>query len=321
MMNKPSDAGICFGVDVGGTSVKLGAFRAGGRLLEKWSIPTRTEDSGAHILEDICGQMEAYLLREGLSVHDVYGIGIGVPGAVTKDGLVLGCVNLGWGDRFIEKELSEMFYQVAVHAANDANIAALGEQAYGAGRGCEDMVMVTLGTGVGGGIILGGKILKGSNGGAGEIGHMPVVAHNQEHCSCGKTDCLELVASATGIVREAKKMIASGKYVTKLKETEELSAKTVLDLAQAGDEGAVYVANRVASILGTALADVASVVNPELFVIGGGVSKTGEWFLAPIRETYRKKAFTPLKNAKFTLAALGNDAGIYGAAALCETVL
>lgn len=309
---------ICFGVDVGGTSIKMGAFECGGNLLNKWEIPTRKEDHGAYILDDICEAMEDYISKHDIAATDVYGIGIGVPGPVTSEGVVLSCVNLGWGERPVAKQLSKKFHGIPVYVGNDANVAALGEQKCGSAKGYEDMVMVTLGTGVGGGVILGGKIITGCLGAAGEIGHMPVLTDNTEKCSCGKTDCLELAASATGIVREAKKMIAKKQCGTKLSTMEYFSAKTVLDLAQEGDEGAIYVVNRVADILATALACIASVLNPQAFVIGGGVSKAGQWFLDLVKEAYQKKAFTPLRDAEILLALLGNDAGIYGAAEMCN---
>lgn len=308
---------VYFGIDVGGTTIKMGAFGEGSKLLEKWEIKTRTEDGPEGLLGDICMAMEDYLEVNALKPVDVAGIGIGVPGPVNAVGVVLGCVNLGWGEVELEKCLSEMFFHRPVKAGNDANVAALGEAVYGGAKGYQDVLMVTLGTGVGGGVVLGGKIVAGSNGAAGEIGHMPVW-ENKARCNCGKNDCLELVASATGIVREAGHVMEETKLDSKLRRMANFSAKTVLDLAQNGDEAAVETARRAAKALGLALACSAVTVNPEVILIGGGVSRTGHWFVDMIAGEYRKKTYMACRNTKFALAKLGNDAGIYGAAALAE---
>lgn len=308
---------VYFGIDVGGTTIKMGAFDGDGELLEKWEIRTRTEDGPEGLLGDICMAMEDYLEVNALKPADAAGIGIGVPGPVNAEGVVLGCVNLGWSEVKLEESLSEMFYHLPVKAGNDANVAALGEAVKGGARGCQDVLMVTLGTGVGGGVILNGKIVAGSNGAAGEIGHMPVW-ENKSRCNCGKNDCLELVASATGIVREAGHVMEETKLDSRLRRMANFSAKTVLDLAQDGDEAAVETARRAAKALGLALACSAVTVNPEVILIGGGVSRTGQWFVDMIAEEYRKKVYLACRNTRFALATLGNDAGIYGAAALAK---
>ena len=309
-------AKICFGVDIGGTTVKLGMFTTEGELLEKWEIPTRKENAGAGIIGDVCASMDEHLQENGVDVSDVIGFGVGIPGPVTRDGVVNGCVNLGWGVFNVEKAFSESFHNIPCKAANDANVAALGEYWKGGGRGFNDMLMITLGTGVGGGVILSGQILAGSTGAAGEIGHMPVAPGNTEICNCGKNDCLELVASATGIVREAKKAMKNTDIPSPLRELENITAKDVIDQAKLGDELALKVMDIMGDALAVAIANIASTINMEAVVIGGGVSKAGAFLLDFIEEKFKKVVFGPCKNVKFLMAELGNDGGIYGAAKL-----
>ena len=308
---------ICFGIDVGGTTVKMGIFTTEGKLTESWEIPTCKEDEGSHILEDICKQIEEKLVEKQINRADLLGVGIGIPGPITKDGTVLNCVNLGWGVFNVEEKLSEMLGGVTVKAGNDANVAALGENWQGGGVGFEDLILITLGTGVGGGVIIGDKIITGSNGAAGEIGHMPVVYDTDaETCGCGKKGCLETVASATGIVREAKKLLASGEIESTLRDIPEFTCKDIFDAAKEGDKAAMIVVDKLAEYLGIAAAHIACVTNPQVIVIGGGVSKAGKFLLDKIEEKYMERAFKACRNAKFALATLGNDAGMYGAAAL-----
>lgn len=309
---------ICFGIDVGGTTVKMGVFTADGRLTESWEIPTRKEESGSHILEDICSSIESKLVEKKLSRSDIIGVGIGIPGPITKDGTVLNCVNLGWGVFNVEEKLSQMLGGITVKAGNDANVAALGENWQGGGQGFEDIILVTLGTGVGGGVIIGDKIITGANGAAGEIGHMPVVYDEAEAemCGCGKKGCLETVASATGIVREAKKLLARSDMPSTLRNMDTFTCKDIFDAAKEGDKAAAIVVDKLAEYLGIATAHIAAVINPQVIVIGGGVSKAGKFLLDKIEEKFMEKAFHACKNAKFALAVLGNDAGMYGAAAL-----
>lgn len=308
---------ICFGIDVGGTTIKMGIFSTEAKLLESWEIPTRKEDEGSHILEDICSRIEEKLVEKQITRADLLGVGIGIPGPVTKDGTVLNCVNLGWGVFNVEEKLSQMLGGVEVKAGNDANVAALGENWQGGGQGFEDLVLITLGTGVGGGVIIGDRIITGSNGAAGEIGHMPVVYdEDAEECGCGKKGCLETVASATGIVREAKKLLASGDMASSLRNIDGFTCKDIFDAAKEGDEAALIVVDKLAEYLGIAAAHIAAVTNPQVIVIGGGVSKAGRFLLDRIEEKFMAKAFKACQNAKFSLATLGNDAGMYGAAAL-----
>lgn len=308
---------VCFGIDVGGTTVKIGLFTTDAKLIDSVEIPTRKEEEGSHILSDICEVIEAKLVEKKITRDDLIGVGIGIPGPITKDGTVLNCVNLGWGIFNVEEKLSQMLGGIKVKAGNDANVAALGETWQGGGRGFEDIVLVTLGTGVGGGVIIGGKIVTGSNGAAGEIGHIPVVeGADAEKCGCGKVGCLETVGSATGIVREAKKLLAKSSESSVLRNTEEFTCKDIFDAAKEGDKLAMEVVDKLAFYLGKAIAGIAAVTNPQVIVIGGGVSKAGKFLLEKIEEYFIKYAFHATKNAKFALATLGNDAGMYGAAAL-----
>ncbi|MBQ3664812.1 MAG: ROK family glucokinase [Lachnospiraceae bacterium] len=307
---------VCFGIDVGGTTVKIGLFTADAKLVDSMEIPTRKEDEGSHILPDICEAIDAKLVEKKITRENLVGVGIGIPGPITKDGTVLNCVNLGWGMFNVEEKLSQMLGGVTVKAGNDANVAALGETWQGGGRGFEDLVLVTLGTGVGGGVIIGGKIVTGSNGAAGEIGHIPAVDHDAETCGCGKKGCLETVGSATGIVREAKKALARSEEPSKLREIEDFSCKDIFDAAKEEDKIALEVVDKLAYHLGKAIAGIAAVTNPQVIVIGGGVSKAGKYLLDKIEDNFNEYAFHATKNAKFALATLGNDAGMYGAAAL-----
>ncbi|MDO4333279.1 MAG: ROK family glucokinase [Eubacteriales bacterium] len=302
----------CFGVDVGGTTVKLGLFSTEGDLLEKWEIPTVTEDGGKAILPDIARSIQKMMDEREMARDEVVGVGIGAPGPIDSEGTVYGAVNLGWGTFSIKKELQTLL-NVPVEAGNDANVAALGEMWQGGARGYENVVMVTLGTGVGGGIIVGSRILPGATGAGGEIGHMHVNDKEEIACNCGNHGCLEQYVSATGVVRLAKEKLAESDRPSALRDTE-VTAKDVWDAAKKADPLAMEVAEDFGWILGKALASVACVVNPEVFVIGGGVSKAGDILIDYIQKNYQKYAFTGCRGALFTLAKLGNDAGIYGAA-------
>ena len=301
-----------FGVDIGGTTVKLGLFDTQGNVLDKWEIPTRTEDNGSHSLPDI-----AESIRETMKLIDrdsIAGVGVGAPGPIDGDGVVHRAVNLGWGTFSIKDTLEDLL-NLPVMAGNDANVAALGEMWMGGGQGCRDLIMVTLGTGVGGGIIVKGKMLTGFTGAGGEIGHMHVEDREEETCNCGNKGCLEQYSSATGITRLANRLLASCDRDSVLRQGE-VSAKTVFDAVKARDPLAVEVAEKFGKYLGDTLASIACVVNPETIVIGGGVSKAGEVLIDFIRPNYEKNVFCGSREVKFSLATLGNDAGIYGAAKL-----
>lgn len=300
-----------FGVDIGGTTVKLGLFRTDGTLLDKWEIPTRTENDGAHILPDVAEAIKGKIAEKAIDPSDVQGVGVGVPGPVTPEGIVRKCVNLGWGVFNVEDTLSELT-GYPVKAGNDANVAAFGEMWQGAGKGSENIVMVTLGTGVGGGVIIGGHVVAGATGAGGEIGHITVNAQETETCGCGKTGCLEQYASATGVVRLTKRALAASDQPSSLRSLAEVTAKDTFDAAKAGDELALEVIEQFGEVLGRALAAIACVVNPEIFVIGGGVSKAGTIITDVVAKYYVPNAFYACREAQFKLAELGNDAGMYG---------
>lgn len=306
-----------FGIDIGGTTVKMGLFEENGALEEKWEITTRKENDGAFILEDIAASIRKKMAEKNLKEEDVLGAGMGLPGPVLPNGYVETCVNLGWRDKNPEKELSALLNGMKVKSGNDANVAALGEMWQGGGKGYHDIVMVTLGTGVGGGVILDGKIVAGRHGLGGEIGHFHVRDEEKEHCNCGGQGCLEQVASATGIAREARRaMAASDRPSAMRKFGDRVSAKNVLDAAKAGDEMAAEVAETAARYLGLVFSHVALTVDPECFVVGGGVSRAGTYLTDLIDKYY--KYYSPISDNKgiISLAKLGNDAGIYGAAKL-----
>ena len=274
-----------FGVDIGGTTCKIGFFDTNGTLLDKWEIKTNTENNGESILSDVAKAVDNKLAQEAISKDDVQGIGIGVPGPVDSQGVVHRCVNLGWGV---------------------VNVAE------GGAKGSKDVIMVTLGTGVGGGIIVDGKVVAGFNGAGGEIGHITVNNDEIEACNCGQYGCLEQYTSATGIVRLAKRKLAKSSEETSIREIPNLTAKDVFDAAKAGDAIAIGLVDEVCEILGSTLSNIACVVNPEIIVIGGGVSKAGNILLDNIKKHFVETSFMACRETKFALAGLGNDAGMYG---------
>ena len=292
---------LAYGVDVGGTTIKLGLFDGRGTLLRRGSIPTDTSDHGANILP----QIARWIRRQDVPLSQISGVGLGVPGPVRKDGTVNRCVNLGWGVVPVAEELSELLDGVPVRVANDANAAALGECWQGAGREMDSLLLVTLGTGVGGGLVLHGDVVAGAHGSAGEIGHMTVNPDETRLCSCGKRGCLEQYASAGGIVRLAQ---AAGLRVE--------SAKEVSDLAAWGNERARAVLEKAGRLLGLALSYAACLVDVDGILIGGGVAAAGEWLLNPVRDAFAANVFHAASSTKLALASLGNDAGLYGAARL-----
>lgn len=302
-----------FGIDIGGTTVKCGFFKNDGTFVEKWEIPTRKDNGGDLILPDIADAIRERLEKHGVSMYDVEGIGVGVPGPVLDDGVVNGCVNLGWGVFNVAEKLSALLGGIRVVAGNDANVAALGEQWRGGGKGFKNVVMVTLGTGVGGGIIIGGRILPGGHGAAGEIGHMQMRKNETAVCGCGKRGCLEQYASATGIVRLAKLALADTTKPSSLRSLAEVTSKDIFDAAKTGDAMALKLVDTLGEMLGSALAHITAVVDPDVIVIGGGVSKAGQILLDAIVKHYRPAAFHACRDTEFKLAVLGNDAGMYGA--------
>lgn len=308
-------ANYVFGVDIGGTTVKIGLFTTQGEMVEKWEITTRTDEGGKYILSDIAASVEDKLAEKRIEKSDVAGVGMGVPGPVKADGTVIKCVNLGWGIFNVEEELSKLL-ALPVKAGNDANMAALGEMWQGGGKGYKNLVMVTLGTGVGGGIILNEKIWTGEQGVGGEIGHIHVMEGEKEACNCGGHGCLEQVASATGIARTARRMLAADSRPSSLRSLKNISAKNVLDAAKAGDELALDSLNKSCYYLGWVLATLSMVLDPQAYIIGGGVSKAGTFLTDMIKKYHDELSPMATKKADIVLAKLGNDAGIYGAAKL-----
>ena len=300
-----------FGVDVGGTTCKIGLFDMSGIKLESWEIPTDLRDNGSAILDDIAAAVLGKMEERGISRGDVQGIGLGVPGPVGRDGTVYKCVNLGWGVFNVEQALFQRT-GLAVRAGNDANVAAMGEMWQGGAAGRQDVVMITLGTGVGGGIIINGKMVSGHHGAAGEIGHIIVNPDETDACGCGKKGHLEQYASATGIVRMAMGQLAVEKRQTVLTVIEPLTARDIFDAAKGGDAVALELVDRLCEILAIAMADISNVADPEVYVIGGGVSKAGTILVDGIRRHFAERAFHACENTEIVLAALGNDAGIYG---------
>lgn len=303
----------CFGIDVGGTTVKIGLFTLEGNVIDKWEIATRKEDGGINILPDVAKAIDEKLAERNITKEEVKGIGIGVPGPITEDGTVLTCVNLGWGEFNVVNEFKKLTGFKNIKVNNDANIAALGEMWQGGGKGYKNIIMVTLGTGVGGGVIYDGKILTGVRGAAGEIGHMTVDFDEPDACNCGKHGCLEQFASATGIVRQAKKILAKSNEST-LSSIENITAKDVFDAAKEGDQIALSLVDQLGRYLGVVASHIAAVIDPEAFVIGGGVSKAGTILTDLIKKHYESNVMYALKGKDFKLATLGNDAGIYGSA-------
>ncbi|MCR5154173.1 MAG: ROK family glucokinase, partial [Lachnospiraceae bacterium] len=304
-----------FGIDIGGTTVKMGLFTVEGEMVEKWEIPTRCENGGEAVPADITEAIHKKMAEKKLTKEDVLGVGVGVPGPVKSDGTVLKCANLGWGIMNVNKVLGDMV-GLPVYAANDANVAALGEMWKGGGQGYKDMVMITLGTGVGGGIIVNGSVVAGSNGAGGEIGHMVVNPDETRICGCGGHGHLEQYTSATGIAYLATEAVKNSDKKSELSKFEKITAKDVFDCAKAGDELADEIVNKVCKILAGALKCIVASVDPEAFVIGGGVSKAGTIITDLVRKYYEDNLLNAFQGKEFKLATLGNDAGMYGSAKL-----
>ena len=301
-----------FGVDLGGTTVKIAYFDETGNILEKWEIPTVTENGGQQILPDIAASIRQFVEGNKIAETAILGIGIGVPGPVDGKGVVNKCVNLGWGVFNIADTLSQLT-GFPVKAGNDANVAALGEYWKGGGQGCENMIFVTLGTGVGGGIVIGGQLLHGSHGSGAEIGHMVLNPQEEVQCNCGKYGCVEQYCSATGIVRIAQRHLAATEAASSLRALEAVTAKDIFDAGKAGDAVALEILEQYYDLMGQFLGSLCSAVDPEVVVLGGGVSKAGQVLLEGVEKSFHKYVFHAASGCKFALASLFNDAGAYGA--------
>jgi len=304
------------GLDVGGTAIKAGVCSEDGKLLHTFEGPTENEKGSDRVMGNMAKYARTVVEQISASWDDVAGVGVGVPGFLDiQNGVLLASPNLVLKNAPLQDYLSEQLGK-PVRINNDANVAALGEAWGGAGRGVSDCVMYTLGTGVGGGIIIGGRIVVGCNAMAGELGHIAIVPDLEAiQCGCGKKGCLETVASATGIIRMAKDAVERGELVQLA--NREITAKDVFDLAKAGNETAARIVQRAAHYLGKSMALVSVVVNPQRFIIGGGVAKAGEYLFGLIREAYLKHALEAAsKGVEIVPAELGNNAGVVGAAGL-----
>ena len=300
-----------FGVDLGGTTVKIAYFDQIGTMLHKWEIPTVTANGGAQILPDIAASIRQFLDTNNIPDTDILGIGIGVPGPVDRNGIVNRCQNLGWGVFDVAQAITA-HTGFPAKAGNDATMAALGEYWKG-GSKSDNMVLVTLGTGVGGGIILDGRPLFGRHGAAGEIGHIVLNRREPIPCSCGKRGCAEQYCSATGIVRTAREYLQKDTRPSSLRSLETLTCKDIFDAGTAGDTVAGDILEVVYDHLAEFVADVCAVLDPQTVVIGGGVSKAGPVLLGGIQRHLPKYIFHAMADVEFRLASLGNDAGAYGA--------
>ena len=307
-----------FGIDLGGTTAKIGLFTTSGALLEKWEVSTDTSHAGEHILENLAAAILGKMKEQSIQPEQVEGVGIGVPGPVLDSSTVpIVCANLGgWGERNVSAQLSGLLDGLNVLVGNDANVAALGEIWMGAAKGAKNAVMVTLGTGVGGGVVVNGKVIDGVHGAGGEIGHITVNRHETAVCGCGKRGCLEQYSSATGVVRCMKKLLDENPDTPCVLRGTEFAAKDVFDAARNGDALAAREVDEMSDTLGMALANIASTVDPEAFLVGGGVARAGDVLFAPLNKHFQEYAFKSCRETPIKQASLGNDAGIYGAVRL-----
>ncbi len=307
-----------FGIDLGGTTAKIGLFTTSGALLEKWEVSTDTSHAGEHILENLAAAILGKMKEQSIQPEQVEGVGIGVPGPVLDSSTVpIVCANLGgWGERNVSAQLSGLLDGLKVLVGNDANVAALGEIWMGAAKGAKNAVMVTLGTGVGGGVVVNGKVIDGVHGAGGEIGHITVNRHETAVCGCGKRGCLEQYSSATGVVRCMKKLLDENPDTPCVLRGTEFAAKDVFDAARNGDALAAREVDEMSDTLGMALANIASTVDPEAFLVGGGVARAGDVLFAPLNKHFQEYAFKSCRETPIKQASLGNDAGIYGAVRL-----
>ena len=307
-----------FGIDLGGTTAKIGLFTTTGDLLEKWEVPTDTSDQGVRILPNLAAAVQDKMAQRSLRPDQIEGVGLGVPGPVQDSSVVaIVCANLGgWGDCDAGAQLSQLLGGLRVQVGNDANVAALGEIWMGAAKGCRSAVMVTQGTGVGGGVVADGKLIEGAHGAGGEIGHITVNPQETAQCGCGKHGCLEQYSSATGVVRCMNKLLKQNPDVPCTLRGRDFAAKDVFDAARSGDKLAQQEVEDMTLTLALALGNIAAITDPEMFLVGGGVARAGDVLLEPLSRHYQANAFLSCRNTPIRLASLGNDAGIYGAVRL-----
>ncbi len=298
-----------YGIDIGGTTIKMGLFTQNGELLKKWEIKSDSSEQGKNVIKDIYRS----IIKTTPNLDEVLGYGFGVPGPVVRNNVSV-VVNLGWKNINLKDELQEKLQNSNIKVANDANVAALGEAAYGAGKGKSEVAMLTLGTGVGGGIVVGGSLVEGFDGAAGEIGHLFVDSKYDFQCNCGNKGCLETVASATGIRNVYYKMKETYNGNSTLYSLQKPSAKAIFDAAKRKDDLALKVVEEATRNIGYACSVLSIMTNPEVIVIGGGVSKAGELLYSGVRKHFKHYSFAAVETTKIVGATLGNDAGIFGAA-------
>lgn len=315
---------VMLGIDIGGTTVKIGLISEEGAIITKWEIPTNLEDNGIHIANEVWSSILSSLEKNNIEKTALLGIGIGAPGFINQTtGIVYQAVNIGWKDFELASQFRE-FSGLPVFVANDANVAALGENWKGAGNQAQNLIAVTLGTGVGGGIIANGYVLGGENGTAGEIGHI-TVEPNGHLCNCGRKGCLETITSATGIVRQAMTLIKENpnsdlaNYYSK---NQTISAKEIFELASNGDVLCDQIIEHTADVLGLVISNTATIINPSKVLIGGGVSKAGDQLISRIEKYFKAYALERISDiCEIKVAELGNDAGMIGAAFLVKQAL
>ncbi|EPE60487.1 glucokinase [Exiguobacterium sp. S17] len=307
------------GIDIGGTTVKMAVLDMNGIISDKWEIKTDIRDNGVHIPTDIAASFEAYLQQSGKVKHDFAGAGIGAPGFINfSEGVVEYSPNIGWKNFELVSEFEKAVGLPAV-LENDANAAALGEMWKGAGEGASELLAITLGTGVGGGVITNGNIVHGASGMAGEIGHITVERDEAKAvmCGCGRKGCIETIASATGIARLALQK-RKGR-TTSLNELGEVTARDVFEAYEAKDEVATEVVEEMTEYLGLTISNIANTLNPKIIVIGGGVSKARQALLDPLDEQFKRFALERVyTSTTFKIAELENDAGVIGCAWLAR---
>lgn len=309
-------------IDLGGTSAKLAILQPSGDIVSQWSVPTDISDEGSHIVPNLIAAIRQQVADLHLNMADCLGIGMGTPGTVNvQDRTVIGAYNLNWAKRQNIGEAFEAAFGLPFYLDNDANVAALGEQWLGAGDGASDVVMVTLGTGVGGGIVSAGELLHGGSGAAGEIGHLTIDPHSSIQCTCGKAGCLEALASATGIMNLARLHLTYTQHQTEVSQRlaagEALTAKDIFTAAEAGDAFSQEVVKQFCNYLGLGISHIINMLNPSIIVLGGGVSQAGEFLRANVAKQTEEYLFPALLNTyEIVLATLGNDAGILGACQL-----
>ncbi len=314
------------GIDLGGTTVKFAILTKEGEIQQKWSIETNILDEGSHIVPDIIASVNHHLELYGLKAEDFIGIGMGTPGSVDREkGTVIGAYNLNWKTLQPVREQIETGTGIKFAMDNDANVAALGERWKGAGENNPDVIFITLGTGVGGGIIMENLLLHGVAGAAGEIGHI-TVDPNGFPCTCGKVGCLETVSSATGVVRVARHLAEAyagdSELKRRLDDGQDVSSKDIFELAQQDDDFALMVVDKVCFYLGLACGNLGNTLNPSSIVLGGGVSAAGEFLRSRVEKYFFQFTFPQVnQSTKIKLAVLGNDAGVIGASSLAMQFL